>query len=254
MSVDYERGVFNVSQTDFSGRPSHIIVIPSLNTTQTTSSGGSSTSTGTPGSSTDVSIVAQSTGLGTGAIAGIAVGIVLLAILLASAVIFVLWKKKKDRKRRPQANTFELPTDELPTDNQRSPTDFFKSLNPVSKHHWGSKHIEDTSKNAVETDGTEVHSPEKSHAAARPPPPIELEGPGQPRAELDSPEPPDVGAVSPQSEKPGMELRVPSSPNISSATPSAFRSPTIGHTRFDDVTTPPPPLSPESERDYFYHS
>ncbi|MCJ1250960.1 hypothetical protein MMC30_008190 [Trapelia coarctata] len=262
LSVDYERGVFNVSQADFSGRPSHVVAIPPLNATET-GSGGSSTTSATPGSTTDVSIVSQSSGLGTGAIAGIAIGIVLLAILLASAVIFVVWRKRRERKQRSR-NAFELPAED-----QKFPTRPFGYFNPFSKNHRDSMHIaatnEYTVEHVVEHAGKEIYSPDTSHAAANPSTPTELEGPEVIRAELHSPEPPDLGAVSPQSEKPGMELpmesnhetshRAPPSPNIDSATPSAFRSPRIGFTRYEDVTTPPPPLSPEeSERgDYFPH-
>lgn len=239
---------------DFSNQPSHIVPIQPFNASET-GSGGSSTTSGTTGSTTGVSIVSQSSGLGTGAIAGIAIGIVLLAIVLASAIIFVLWRRKRDRKRRSQANTFELPTED-----QKSPTGFVGYFHSFSKFHRDSKHIAATNEYAVEHDGKEVHSLEMFHAAASPVPLTELEGPEVLRAELHSPEPPDVGAVSPQSEKPGMELamesnqdlphRVPSSPNISTATPSAFRSPTIGFTGYDDVATP---LSPEeAERGGFF--
>jgi hypothetical protein len=252
LSVDYERNVFNISQADFSDQPSHVIAIPPPNASET-GSGGSSTTSGTPGPSTSVTVVSQSSGLGTSAIAGIAVGIVVLAIVLASALIFVIVRKRR-RDERPRGDAVELPGE------HESPTGFtgYAHYNPFTKNHHDFKRSATTNVDAVEHGGTEIPQPQLSHVAANPTPPTELQAAEVLRAELHSPEPP----VSPQSEKPGMDLPMNSSHDMAhtpqrepstpiAATPSAFRSPTIGFTRFDDVATPPA-LSPASERDHYF--
>lgn len=236
---------------DFSGNPSHIIAIQPLNTTGTGTGPGGATISGAPSPSTSAVLMSQSSGLGTSAIAGIAVGIVLLAIILASAVIFVACRKRKRRKQQPQGGAHELPAED-----QRSPTGFVGYLKPFSKHHHDSKASATAHEYAVEHDGKEVNYPQTSHAAADPAPLPELHADVL-RAELQTPEPGDTGAVSPQSEKPNMDLPIESTPHREPPSPNmsltAFQSPTIGYTRYNDVTTPPP-LSPNSEKDNFFQT
>lgn len=101
--VDYEHSNFSISQATFdTSVPSHIVAISHPSTTGTSIANPTSTSAGvvkTTGNS--------SHGIGTGAIAGIAIAIVLIAALCGSFFIY----RNLRRKRQPQ-NPAAAPVDE----------------------------------------------------------------------------------------------------------------------------------------------
>lgn len=102
--VDYEHSNFSISQATFdTSVPSHIVAISHPNTTGTSIANPTSSSAGvvkTTGNS--------SHGIGTGAIAGIAVAIVLIATLCGSFFIY----RNLRRKRQSQKSAAAAPPDE----------------------------------------------------------------------------------------------------------------------------------------------
>jgi hypothetical protein len=106
LTVDYEHQLFNVSQTVFGSAKPDIVAIgvPSAATTSPASPG-----------STNITVVPNSSGgggLSNGAIAGIAIGVSVVGIIVAVALLFVLCRRYRKKTRIPEVrpDTAELPT------------------------------------------------------------------------------------------------------------------------------------------------
>lgn len=180
--MDYGNSNFSVSQVDWSGKSPHFVAI-STNTTST--SPPSSTSSTAPSSSA-ISVTSQSSGLSSSAIVGIAIGIAAIAILLASAIIFVIWRKRK--RDRESARLPELEgngTGDQQTQMKASRADYFSRYPDKQAPNDG------IIKKENELDGGAVKSPSSQHNATNPNliPIPELSGSEIHRAELHSPEP-----------------------------------------------------------------
>ena len=183
MTVDYGNQNFSVSQVDTSGKPSHIVAISDTNSTGSTTPASTSSASGTPSSTSVITVSNQSSGLSSSAIAGIAIGIVAIAILAASAVIFVIWR---NRKRRRQAAG---PRAELPAD-PKSPMDTGdRGYYPVNNYRQKQVPMVGVTRKGDELDGRAVSSPLTQQNGANPIPMVELSGSEIQRAELHSPEP-----------------------------------------------------------------
>lgn len=267
--VDYERKNFSVSQCDFSGKPSHIVAISSVNATDANAPGASPSPSATP-SGVAGADQNSSSGLSSGAIAGLAIGIIVLAIILASAVLFILWRKRKARGRHETAA--ELPGDDLegPTKTHRSST--LRSSSSQTKWYFNifGSQKSTTATSRAEHDGKEISSPQRSQPHHTTDGPMQELSAGdvQQRAELHSPEPGENGSVSPQlstgepglpiySNHPGAESPE-QLPSPTTEPPSAFQSPRIPNAfsgRLPPEGVSPGAdlggLSPESEKDGF---
>jgi hypothetical protein len=97
LSVDYDRSTFNLSQALYPSSSTSANIMPILPQRNETLSGGGN---GNGGSSK------SSSGLGTGAIAGIAVGAV-GGIALVAAAIFMLYRRKKKAKAEEESHELE---------------------------------------------------------------------------------------------------------------------------------------------------
>ena len=188
LTVDYERNNFSISQCVFpADRPSHIVAIPSINSTKTTTGTGSGTGTDTgttsssppSSSSTTITITHQpSHSLPTSAIAGIAIAMVALAILLASIAYFLIIRKRK-RKQKAMPKEIELAAD-CPV--QSIPG---KHTNPDSDDGYDNPKII-ISEKFDELDGRPIGSPRSDSDTATI---VEMSADHPVRSELSSPEP-----------------------------------------------------------------
>ena len=258
LTVDYERKNFSLSQCDFSGRPSHIVAISSVNATSTNAPGTTPSTSATPSGGTSGNQNSSSS-LSSSAIAGIAIGIIALAIILAGTVIFMLWRKKKTRRRHEEAA--ELPGDDLSKmDRSSSSRSYYKWFPHTS---WSHKNVDRVETVHHEHAGREISIPQ--------PETIELSGGEVERAELHSPPPLENDPISPQSSQaqsglpihsnyPGAESPELLPSPVTTATPSAFQSPRIPNTFPAPGRTSPMAhspgadgggLSPESEKGNF---
>ncbi|MCJ1389093.1 hypothetical protein MMC18_001947 [Xylographa bjoerkii] len=183
LTVDYGNQNFSVSQVDTSGKPSHIVAISDTNSTGSTTPASTSSASATPSSTGVITVSSQSSGLSSSAIAGIAIGIVAIAILAASAVIFVIWRNRRRRRLAAQ------PRAELPAD-PKSPTDRGeRGYFPVGNYPQKQVPMVGVSRKGDELDGRAVSSPLTQHSGPNPIPMVELSGSAIERAELHSPEP-----------------------------------------------------------------
>lgn len=208
--MDYDNNKFSISQAQFTqGAPSHIVTTSAASGTNTTEN--NTTDSDNPNVVKTTSHTSH--GIGTGAIAGIAVAIVVLA---AAAAGFCLWRFKFRKSRRDGAihGTAELEGDVEPKGVHEA----------FNKRRLSHESAHETKKGAS-VDANEVPRT----------PPVELEGAGpfggsphaEPsigqgvRAELPSPDP-----FMPQLESPGFgiirsELSTPEPPSeLSTADPS----------------------------------
>jgi hypothetical protein len=100
--VDYERGNFTVRPCVWTSNPEYIVTIPSINTTSST--GGNSSTPTSDGGSSQTTTPATSQSLSTGALAGIAIGaVVIVAAILGGIYYYVFY-----RPRRLQLKSAEL--------------------------------------------------------------------------------------------------------------------------------------------------
>ncbi|KAL8781757.1 MAG: hypothetical protein Q9213_005866 [Squamulea squamosa] len=97
ITVDYDKTKFSVFQAQYSqGQPSHIIVTSADDTKNTT------TTDSTQGKPPLTKTSQKSGGIGTGAIAGIAAAVIILALI---AAVYCLWRFKFKRSRKLKDNT-----------------------------------------------------------------------------------------------------------------------------------------------------
>lgn len=176
--VDFENSNFSISQSVFNpGTPSHIVAVVPTNSTGTSSPNPAS-------SNVVVTSGNGSHGLATGAIAGIAIAIVLIALLSSLAGLFCV-----RRRRRSQRKPAELPGDSPMVERPMVIEDFKK--NDFSEDDAFSKKVPTVLVNEVPM------TPPLSEADASsflipgsPLIPLELPAEQVPRSKLSSPEPP----------------------------------------------------------------
>jgi Eukaryotic aspartyl protease len=99
--VDYERGNFTVRPCVWTSDPEYIVTIPSINSTTSTSTGGnSSTPTGGGGGSSQTTTPGTSQSLSSGALAGIAIGAVVIAAGILGAAFYFVYYKPRHAQRK----------------------------------------------------------------------------------------------------------------------------------------------------------
>lgn len=109
--VDWERETFNISQCAWTeGMTEHIVPVRSVNDT-------SGDSSGSPSGMTNVS--SGNSGIGTGAIIGIAVGIGAVVALLGIGLFFC-WRRRKRNAKRSHDQHEKLESPDLPNSTQVS--------------------------------------------------------------------------------------------------------------------------------------
>ena len=204
--VDYDHNSFSISQAQYNeGTPSHIVATTSTNGTDTTNGNNSSTTNTSDNPSLVKSTSSTSHGMGTGAKAGIAAGIIVLAVVVAG---FCFWKYRH-RKPKPAQNTknrAELEDNEEPKGIQEAYSKRRLSEESVreSKKGYSSRvnEIPQTPpENAAELDTTPFGGPSRAQTGLDQPeraelpspdpfmPEMESSGLGFIRSELSTPEP-----------------------------------------------------------------
>ncbi|KAK4691133.1 hypothetical protein P7C71_g5803, partial [Lecanoromycetidae sp. Uapishka_2] len=185
--IDYDNSNFSISQAVYDpSTPSHIVAISSSTTTGTTSS--NPTASGAPIVKTTNN---NAHGIGTGAIAGIAIAIVLIASLIGA---FFIRKHIQKHKRIPKAHELEA---DKPEDTQEmsieyaTKKDFSSSDGPEAKNRntlVEVKEIPVTPAAPLSEMDAEMHGFFGDDVEKRP---IHQELPGSPvnRSEMSSPEP-----------------------------------------------------------------
>ncbi|MCJ1385623.1 hypothetical protein MMC17_008746 [Xylographa soralifera] len=182
LTVDYGNQNFSVSQVDTSGKHPHIVAIPEPTSTSSTTPASTASASASPSSTGVITVSTQSSGLSSSAIAGIAVGIVAIAILAASAVIFVIWRKRRLRRQAAE------PRAELPAD-PKSPRDGVdRGYFPVGTYPQKQVPMVGVTRKGEELEGRAVSSPLTQQHGPNPIPMVELGGSAVQRAELHSPE------------------------------------------------------------------
>lgn len=193
--VDYENSNFSISQAIFDPTaPSHIVSLAS-NTSATTAANPNSSNKSVVKTTTG-----GSHGIGTGAIAGIAIAIVLIASLVGAFFVYRSLKRRRNGKRFPTSEELEGEPEFKPNFDQDFKQDFPQDPEPK-------KHMTATTVIAVdspmtpplEADGgyfsvSNEKEPYYAHA-------MELPGsPGSPpnRSEMGSPEPPELESPNPE--------------------------------------------------------
>jgi hypothetical protein len=189
LTVDYGRDNFSVSQVDWSGKPSHIVAIEAPNV------GASPTgSAGLPTSTAVLVSITTSAGLSTGAIAGIAIGVILLAAF-AIAASFCFAHRRRSGHKAKGAPAVELPSGQTGHARELSDTSdhFFPEKFDMSANHAQGRKapLPGTLVSSSEIDGHEVPSPPQRHTSLNRGGPVELGSDAVQRAELHSPEPAD---------------------------------------------------------------
>lgn len=192
--VDYESSNFSISQAVYDpNTPSHIVAISSASTTGTSST--NPTSSGSSIVKTTGNAPATSHGIGTGAIAGIAIAIVLVASLIGAFFVRKNVKKHKAasklRKRAELEGDRPDYTQDLSVDYLNK-EDFSSSDGPEAKNRntfIEVKEVPMTPPLASEME-TEIHGFFGVECEKRPTSPPHQELPGSPvnRSEMSSPE------------------------------------------------------------------
>ena len=182
MIVDYGNQNFSVSQVDTSGKHPHIVAIQEPTSTGSTTPASTASGSANPSSTGVIIVSSPSSGLSSSAIAGIAIGIVAIAILAASAVIFVIWRNRRRRRRAAE------PRAELPADpkSPRDGTD--RGYFPVGNYPQKQVPMVGVTRDGEELEGRAVSSPLTQQYGLNPIPMVELGGSAVERAELHSPE------------------------------------------------------------------
>lgn len=171
--TNYETSTFSISQAVHDDTPSHVVTIPSNSnrTSGSNTTGGASKST-------------KSGGIGTGAIAGVAIAIAVVGIIVA-IVAFVCMRRRRRARRAALVHQTHLPPAEM-TKTVLSTTRN-SSDDPEPKKLAGpSVHVEQTDAPItppLEMDADHVFGPGPSQA------PMELPGDRMSRTELSTPEP-----------------------------------------------------------------
>lgn len=192
MVVNYENSTFSVSQAVYdTNTPSHIVAIPPSDGGSGTSPGPSSTASLTPVSS------GGSSGIGTGAIAGIVVAFILVAIISVLAFYFLRRHRRKRREVAELACERSIDGKESPMSDIKG-SRFFQDSPPP-------KHASIPAVNISEVpmippmspaiSGTGVNEYYRPSSAGSPLKPSELAGDKPPRSELSSPERPSSPVV-----------------------------------------------------------
>ena len=126
MTVDYENSRFSISQSKFDANtPSHIVAIPSKNNDSSAANPTSSGLVKTSGNS--------SNGIGTGAIAGVAIAIALVGIIAAVTAFFCMRRRRHARKLSQLPYNLSSPNDQTKIDDskERDSTEDLKSRKPA---------------------------------------------------------------------------------------------------------------------------
>ncbi|KAL9020903.1 MAG: hypothetical protein Q9185_001866 [Variospora sp. 1 TL-2023] len=242
--VDYDHSSFSILQAQYtSGTPSRIVATDTTTGTDTTSSNNDSTSD-------DPALVKTTSqpshGIGTGAIAGIAVGIVVLAV---AAIGFCLWRRRLRRSKRVNnvQGKAELPGESKPRGldeafgekrrpSHESARETKKGVTSVNIDEVPRTPLPAELEGTLEGRSTAETRNEHHYMAELPSPDLfrpELEDPGLAliRSELSTPEPPpselstsDPSLV-PELTSPHMAHELPSSNRNSRGSPSPLGTP-----------------------------
>lgn len=254
--VDYEHHRFNISQATFNpNTPSHIVPLKSNASTAT--AGGTIV---TPASTGDP-IVKTSTGggshgIGTGAIAGIAIAIVLIASLCGAFFVFRILKRRRSSK---EANPKELEGEPkfIPNIDQDSKHDYSQDPEfakkpmaaatvtavyspmtpPMSEadggYFTGINGKETYTNNIVELSGSPGFFPTRSEMGSPEPPELESPDAETLRSELSTPEP----RLAWELPSPDPSLEMAASPCISSVS-SSQTTPSLTDNRRSGLSSP----------------
>lgn len=244
--VDYEQSNFSISQATFDASvPSHIVAISHAKTTGTT--------TANPTSSNAAIVKTTNTGshgIGTGAIAGIAIAIVIIATLCGSFFILRSLRKKRRSQKMAMAAAEEVkPMSDMDSDQKHD----FSDEPEVKKNTTTTVTIAEVPMTPPlsEADGSEFFTPfgEKQRSQSRimelPAEPVDRSempspSPEELRSELSTPEPkwnyPEL-----PSPDPSQELPSPSLSPAGSGHPSPRRCPSLENRR-SALNSPEPHL------------